>query len=595
MIIRIAYTLCLMALCAMMMHIPHSLDWAIGRLPVLHDGRIKPIDTLGREQLLTIQGRLRHPRGLSPSMWLFERFTVYESGQDDAIILVEHPRLFDEINPIYRKQKYRVSESFLTEHIHTISPFISSAQIIKKSVRTPLQSSALTLSERYHIHRSLATQFFPFHKGSQQGFWHAMIDASRTVDPNTESNLSAFVPFYTTLANAPASIRFVFSDTWLTLPEAALDTTRNHTLLLSTYLALSDAIQSNHTDSMIRQHAQTIHRAFWSFSAIDYARVQLEFIVNAINPFMVSLLLYGVIILLVFLGQLIPSHRVIPFIQRTWQLALLFHTIGIAGRVIILGRPPVINLYSSATFIAYVMAIIGYIMFKKRTMLFYAGYVGIMAVLSLIVAYHLSLSGDTMRVMEAVLNSNFWLSTHVIAMTIGYAMLFMAGFFAISYILMGTLTRRLTPSFKDQLIKIVYIFLMVSLFFNFLGTVLGGIWADQSWGRFWGWDPKENGAIMIVLWTAIILHMRWGRLITHRWFMILTVFANVVTAWSWKGTNMLGIGLHSYGFTESTFYWLILFIVSQLIVMGLGALPERYWPRHVTHDPPPSTDATHQP
>ena len=118
---------------------------------------------------------------------------------------------------------------------------------------------------------------------------------------------------------------------------------------------------------------------------------------------------------------------------------------------------------------------------------------------------------------------------------------------------------------------------MIALYFNFLGTVLGGIWADQSWGRFWGWDPKENGAIMIVLWIAIILHMKWGRLLTNRWLMILTVFSNVVTAWSWKGTNMLGIGLHSYGFTEKTFYWLMIFFVSQISIMILGMLPLKYW------------------
>ena len=106
---------------------------------------------------------------------------------------------------------------------------------------------------------------------------------------------------------------------------------------------------------------------------------------------------------------------------------------------------------------------------------------------------------------------------------------------------------------------------------------MGGIWADQSWGRFWGWDPKENGAILIVLWTAIILHMRWGTLLSSRLLMVMAVFSNVVTAWSWKGTNMLGIGLHSYGFTESTFYWLMMFFVSQISIIILGLIPVKYW------------------
>ncbi len=182
-----------------------------------------------------------------------------------------------------------------------------------------------------------------------------------------------------------------------------------------------------------------------------------------------------------------------------------------------------------------------------------------------------------MEVMQAVLNSNFWLATHVVTITIGYAIIFMAGFFAISYVLIGTLTTIMTPEFEQRLVRTVHVFLLISLFFNLLGTVLGGIWADQSWGRFWGWDPKENGAILIVIWTAIILHMKWGKLIKVRGLMNLTIGSNIVTMWSWKGTNMLGIGLHSYGFTESTFYWLMMFFASQITIMALGCLPYRYW------------------
>jgi hypothetical protein len=98
----------------------------------------------------------------------------------------------------------------------------------------------------------------------------------------------------------------------------------------------------------------------------------------------------------------------------------------------------------------------------------------------------------------------------------------------------------------------------------FVGTVLGGIWADQSWGRFWGWDPKENGALLIVLWNATILHARWGGLVRERGLMNLAIIGNIVTSFSWFGVNMLGIGLHSYGFMDAAFKWLMLFIGSQV-------------------------------
>ena len=109
--------------------------------------------------------------------------------------------------------------------------------------------------------------------------------------------------------------------------------------------------------------------------------------------------------------------------------------------------------------------------------------------------------------------------------------------------------------------------------FSLVGTILGGIWADQSWGRFWGWDPKENGALMIVLMGAIVLHARWGGICKERGIMLLAIAGNIITAWSWFGTNLLGVGLHSYGFTDSGFFWMLLFALSQLFMMGLGLLP----------------------
>jgi hypothetical protein len=123
----------------------------------------------------------------------------------------------------------------------------------------------------------------------------------------------------------------------------------------------------------------------------------------------------------------------------------------------------------------------------------------------------------------------------------------------------------------------VYGIVCFATLFSFVGTILGGIWADQSWGRFWGFDPKENGALLIVLWNAIILHARWGGFIRERGLMCMAVFGNIVTSFSWFGVNMLGVGLHSYGFMEAAFHWLVAFVVSQVAFIILGMLPPRMW------------------
>ena len=107
------------------------------------------------------------------------------------------------------------------------------------------------------------------------------------------------------------------------------------------------------------------------------------------------------------------------------------------------------------------------------------------------------------------------------------------------------------------------------MFLSFVGTVLGGLWADDSWGRFWGWDPKENGALMIVIWNAIILHAKWCGMARQKGLVALAIFGNVITAWSWFGVNLLGVGLHSYGFTDSGQFYLMMFSGFNLLLMGL--------------------------
>ena len=97
-----------------------------------------------------------------------------------------------------------------------------------------------------------------------------------------------------------------------------------------------------------------------------------------------------------------------------------------------------------------------------------------------------------------------------------------------------------TEAFQQILYRMMYGIVCFAIFFSFIGTVLGGLWADDSWGRFWGWDPKENGAMMIVLWNAILLHARWDKQVGPRGFAMLAVLGNIVTAWSWFGTNQLG-------------------------------------------------------
>jgi len=278
-----------------------------------------------------------------------------------------------------------------------------------------------------------------------------------------------------------------------------------------------------------------------------------------------------------------------------WLLVLLFivHTLALAGRVMISGRPPVTNLYSSALFIGWGGVLFGLVI----QAVFRLGIGNLIASLSgmatLHIAYQLAADGDTFKVMQAVLDTNFWLTTHVLTIALGYTATFVAGALGILYIVMGIATPALkgrfgevTPtryaslanrSIGDVLEKMIYGVLCFALFFSFVGTVLGGLWADDSWGRFWGWDPKENGALIIVLWNALVLHAYFDGWAGARGLAVLAVVGNICTAWSWFGVNELGVGLHSYGFTEGVLMKLGSFVGVQLLLVVVGMLPLSIW------------------
>ncbi len=315
-----------------------------------------------------------------------------------------------------------------------------------------------------------------------------------------------------------------------------------------------------------------------SMSPRKTGKAGIEVFFNRIAPFyhlMGFYVLSAVLVLFSFLTATGPLRR-----AAWWVLILtiVIHTGGLIFRMYLQGRPPVTTLYSSAIFIAWggVLLALGVERFFKNGVgLLVASCVGF---LSLFIAHNLSLSdGDSLRELQAVLDTNFWLATHVVLITLGYAATFLAGALAITYVARGFFTPTLNKAAGKDLFRMVYGILCFAMLFSFVGTILGGIWADQSWGRFWGWDPKENGAILIVLWNALILHARWSGLAKERGVMGLAVLGNVVTAWSWFGTNELGVGLHAYGFKEGTRMWLALFAGSQVAIVILSRLPLALW------------------
>ncbi len=225
---------------------------------------------------------------------------------------------------------------------------------------------------------------------------------------------------------------------------------------------------------------------------------------------------------------------------------------GITHRSIVMGRAPIGNLYDTIPFIVAACLLILLLLeliHKKTVLLAVATFLGV-AGLVLAKNYEVGQASDQLSPLVAVLNSNYWLTVHVITITLGYAGCLIASSISIVYILgrvFGIIERR--PD-RKYLTMITYGILGFTLVFSLIGTILGGIWAADSWGRFWGWDPKENGALLIVIWMLAILHARAGGYIREIGLHCCSIFAGIVVVFSWWHVNFLGVGLHNYGFTD---------------------------------------------
>jgi ABC-type transport system involved in cytochrome c biogenesis permease subunit len=256
---------------------------------------------------------------------------------------------------------------------------------------------------------------------------------------------------------------------------------------------------------------------------------------------------------------------------------------GIAWRCWINGRPPITTLYETAPFIGAcgILLALGLERLQRQRVALTAGSAFAVAVLFLsfvLEKQDAAASGDSMKSLVAVLDTNFWLSTHVTTVTFGYCAGLFAWLLATVWLVALPFVSRLQAAGREvawhsSLIRSVYGVVVFGLLFSLVGTILGGIWANYSWGRFWGWDPKENGALVIVLWQLVIVHARLGGMIRDLGLALLTVVLGSVVVFSWFGVNQLGVGLHSYGFTTgaSTAITICHWTNASLVAFGLLA------------------------
>jgi ABC-type transport system involved in cytochrome c biogenesis permease subunit len=576
---------------------------SFARLPVLADGRLKPFDTVARTSLLELQHRQRFitPEGreLTPTEWLLDvlfRADLADRYQHFRIDNLDVISLFG-LQPEDGAGKKLFSFEQLSPKLDELQRQATLASQVDNASQSAFERAVLELQSGVELYQRLKysmvmpesddfladllkfEQVLPAGleavRAKEAGKPHDEAAAKQVVEAGRQFD---FMANAASLLTIPPDRDDPKPDNWHSTGQALTasfaDGRVNPDALA--YAALGHAWrfhQPEQFNELIKLYRDQLQDRF----VPTLKKCSLEARFNEVDPFYTAMILYIVAFLLAIVSWIKWPEALGRSAFYLVAIAFGLATAGIAMRIWISGYAPVTNLYSSALFIGWVATALCLILEKFYHNAIGSAAAGLVGFGTLIIALHLALEGDTMEMMRAVLDSNFWLSTHVIAVTTGYAATFLAGFLALIYIFRGLFTKSLDKATADSLARMVYGIVCFATLFSFVGTILGGIWADQSWGRFWGWDPKENGALIIVLWNAVILHARWGGLVKQRGLMCLAVFGNIVTSWSWFGVNMLGVGLHSYGFTQATFWWLIGFVASQLAVIAIASLPLGKW------------------
>lgn len=305
-------------------------------------------------------------------------------------------------------------------------------------------------------------------------------------------------------------------------------------------------------------------------AGVDPARISMEVLYHKLNLALWAFVAAFIACLLASLNLIFKSRKMdvaanVACIATAGILAVLFTL-----RTYVAVRVPLSSLYEIVLLVAMLLMAFeaGAFIFCKRRTFSLMVPVTFMAALMLFFAKFVLEPGDTFRPIPAVLNSSVFLTVHVFTIALGFAGMILSGVVAHVALFRASSEKN---SASSPLNSLLYGTLIFGAVFTVIGTLLGGVWADFAWGRFWGFDPKECGALFVILWAMLELHLRAGKLVSPRGFALMNCFNVIVTFLCWFGVNLLGVGLHSYGFQSGSLTWLALFVgIDSMVIAYLG-------------------------
>lgn len=514
---------------------------ALKYLPVQDNGRLKPYDTFARESLEVVYGKDTYegkPAHEVLLTWLLEPTT----WEKKPVFQIVDPLVKKGLNLDEKKKLFTPEEVLKSERLSTLMQELASKRESKEKLDPYMQAL-----------QRLESQIFVL-RGMASGLLLHVAPPLAEVASGSGSDAGA-VAEAPRSAQSPGVVTGMESDlSWLSVAALPPDLASAFADLTKAFVrSLEKPVDLPELEESL-QKFMSLARARNPALYPSPERMHWEVHYNSFHPFGWAWKLYLIAVLcglLIWVFQR-PLHSGWMY-RLSWVFAglgMALHLYGFALRIYLAGRAPVSNMYETVVWVGFgavVFAMIFEALYKWRFVLL-AG--NLVATLCMIVADRAPTVLDpSLQPLEAVLRSNFWLTTHVLTITVSYAAFFLS--FALGFI--GLFSAVRNPDLKSPQLRAIslaaYRGIQVGVAFLAPGIILGGIWADYSWGRFWGWDPKETWALIALLGYLAILHAKLAGYIKDIGLLASSIITMSLVIMAWYGVNfVLGAGLHTYGF-----------------------------------------------
>jgi len=508
-----------------------------GLLAIQDNGRRKPIDTFAKETLIRITGRSTYTSGAkkwSPNDFVLSALLETHDWKAEPMVLLSFGKLKEQLGLDKTQRRFAFAKLTALPELNRLANEAHELRRAEKPLDR-LQQEVMSVSERLAL------------------FAHVMDGSAFLIIPAPKNETDAWV--------VPPEFSRYYIDAQFAPMQIQLQT-------LATAYVQGDGFNFSRASNQLRENLRALSPSIYP----QDRQLRLEYFYNHFDGFYRAIWSYGLAFLVLLIAHLRTRGGALRKVGVTIAvLGLIFHASGIAMRCMIAGRPPVTNMYESIIWVSLAVSFFGMIFFSRyRTPVYLLAALPVTLTALLLVHQMPIAMPSSIDPLVPVLRDNFWLTIHVLTITLSYAAFALAMGFG--HILLFRYARNPSGARADAPMHFwLYRVLQLGVLLLASGTILGGVWANYSWGRFWGWDPKETWALIALLCYILTLHGRLAGWWTQFGLVVASVVCFLAVLMAWYGVNfVLGKGLHSYGFGIGGETYVAAFVIVDLLFVAFA-------------------------